>query len=100
MFAFRMRAYAAAHFEWDELLTVTWPDAEAKFQSEYTGGDDGLAYPVTIHGEIRGTDESIEQAEPRLSRMIGNTLSVIALAANAALGDPLAVATYGLDLTE
>jgi hypothetical protein len=99
-FAFRMRAYAATHFDWDDVLTVTWPDAEANLQSEYTGGDDGRAYPVTIHGEIRGQGESLEEAEPRLAAMIGNTLPLIALASNAAVADPLAVAAYGLDLTE
>ena len=35
-FAFRARAYSAAHFEFEEVLTVNWPDAEAKLQSEYT----------------------------------------------------------------
>lgn len=99
-FAFRMRAYAAAHFEWGDVLAVTWPDAEAKLQSEYTGGEDGRAYPVTIHGEIRGPGESLAEVEPRFGPMIGNTLPLIALAANAAVADPLAVATHGLDLTE
>ncbi len=32
----RMRAYAAAHFAFDDVLTVSWPDADAKLQSEYT----------------------------------------------------------------
>src|SRR5687768_16638468 len=100
LFAFRMRAYAAAHFEWDELLTVTWPDAEAKLQSEYTGGEDGRAYAVTIHGEIRGPGASIEEAEPRLANSIGNTLPIIAVGANAAVADPLAIATHGIDLRE
>ena len=99
-FAFRMRAYAAAHFEWGDVLAVTWPDAEAKLQSEYTGGEDGRAYPVTIHGEIRGPGESLADVETRFGPMIGNTLPLIALAANAAVADPLAVATHGLDLTE
>ncbi len=100
MFAFRMRAHSAAHFEWDDVLTVTWPDAEAKLQSKYTGGGDGRAYPVTIHGEIRGPGESLAEAEPRLAQAIGNTLPLIALASNAAVADPLAVAAHGLDLTE
>jgi hypothetical protein len=100
LFTFRMRAYAAAHFAWDEVLTVTWADAEAKLQSEYTGGDDGRAYPVTIHGEVRSPGESIEEAEPRLAGSISNTLSLIALAANAAVADPLPVATHGIDLSE
>jgi hypothetical protein len=99
-FAFRMRAYAAAHFEFDEILTLTWPDAVAFVQSEYSGGDDGQAYPVTLHAEIRGEGESLEEAEPRLARAIGNTLPVIALASNAAVADPLPVAAHGLDLSE
>jgi hypothetical protein len=99
-FTFRMRAYAAAHFEWDDVLTVTWADAEAKLQSEYTGGKDGRAYAVTIHGEIRGVGESIEEAEPRLANSIGNTLPLIAVAANAAVADPLPIAAHGLDLSD
>jgi len=94
-----MRAYAAAHFEFDDVLHVAWPEAEAWLQSEYTGGEDGRAYPVTIHGEIRGEAGSIAEAEPRLANMIGITLPLIALASNGAVDDPLAVATYGLDLT-
>jgi hypothetical protein len=100
MFTFRMRAYAAAHFEFDDVLTITWPTAEAKFQSEYTGGEDGRAYPVTIHGEIRGEGDSLDEAEPRLAKWVGNVLPVFALAANAAIADPLAVVAHGLDLTE
>ncbi len=99
-FTFRIRAYAAAHFEWDDVLTATWPDAEAKFQSEYTGGDDGRAYPVTIHGEIRSDGESLDEAEPRLANAISNVLPLLALASNAAIADPLAVVAHGLDLTE
>ncbi len=99
MFAFRIRAYAAAHFEWDDHLTVTWPNAVCVLQSEYTGGDHGRAYPVTIHGEIRGEDESLEDAQRRLSGLIGETLPTLALASNAAIATPLAVAAYGVDLT-
>ncbi len=99
MFTFRMRAHAAAHFEWNDLLTATWLDTEAKFQSEYTGGDDGRAYPVTIHGEIRGEGASLNEAEPRLAGAISSVLPILALAANAAIADPLAVAAHGLDLT-
>jgi hypothetical protein len=88
-FLFRMRAHAAAHFAWDDILTVTWPDAEAKLQSEYTGGKSGRAYPVTIHGEIRGGGQSLEEVEPRYASALGNTLAIIAVAANAAIGDPL-----------
>lgn len=95
-----MRAYAAAHFEWDEVLSLKWPDAEAKFQSEYTGGEDGRAYAVTIHGEIRGPGESIEEAEPRLANAIAIPLALLAVASNAAIDDPLAVAAHGVDLLE
>jgi len=97
-YAVRMRAYAAAHLPWDETMTVTWTDAEAKIQSEYTGGADGHAYGVTIHGEIRGAGESLEGAEPRLSTALGDVLPLIALSANAAVADPLMVASHGLDL--
>jgi hypothetical protein len=99
-YAFRMRAYAAAHFAFDDVMTVTWNDAEAKLQSEYTGGNDGRAYAVTIHGEIRGLADTVEDAEARFSKMIGNCLPMIAVAANAAIADPLAVVTHGLDITE
>jgi hypothetical protein len=57
------------------------------------------AYPVTIHGEIRGEGQSLEEAEPRLASAVGNTLPIIAVATNAAIADPLAVAAHGLDLS-
>jgi hypothetical protein len=99
-YAVRVRAYAAAHFDFDEHLVLTWPDATAFLVSEYTGGDDGRAYPVTIHGEIRGVGESLADAEQRLGPALGNVFPVLALAGNAAMADPLAVASYGLDLSE
>jgi hypothetical protein len=95
-----MRAYAAAHVGYSETLGVRFSDlaATAFLQSEYTGGEDGRAYPVTIHGEIRGEADTIERAEPLLASAIGGVLPIIALAANAAVADPLAIATYGLPL--
>lgn len=99
MFAFRVRAYAAAHFALNDVMTVRWPDAVAVLQSEYTGGTDGLAYPVTLHGEIRSEYASLEEAERRLGASIGNTLPIVALAANAAIADPLPIAVHGLDIT-
>jgi hypothetical protein len=98
-YAVRVRAYAAAHFEFDEHLMLTWPDAAAWFVSEYTGGEDGRAYPVTIHGEIRGGGESLGEAEQRLGTAVRNVFPILALAANAAMADPLAIASYGLDLS-
>ena len=80
--------------------TDSLPDAQAALQSEYTGGDDGRAYPVTIHGEIRAESTSAEGVEPRLASTLGQTLPVLALSGNAAVADPLAVAFYGLDLAE
>jgi hypothetical protein len=100
LFAFRMRAYAAAHFAFDEHIEVRWPDATAMFQSEYTGGADGRAYPVTLFGEIRGPGDSRDGAQAHLAATIGNALPTIALAANAAIDDPLAVGVFGLDLSE
>lgn len=93
-----MRAYAAAHFAYGEMLGVHFsdPTATAFLQSEYTGGKDGHAYAVTIHGEIRGKGATIEQAEPLLAEAVGGVLPMIALSANAAVADPLAIATYGL----
>lgn len=99
-FAFRMRAYAAAHFAFDSLLEITWPDAAAILQSEYTGGDDGRAYAVTLFGEIRGDAESLDAAQSWLAAAIGNALPSVALAANAAIDDPIAIAVLGLDLSE
>jgi hypothetical protein len=55
---------------------------------------------VTIHGEIRGAAESLGEAEARLRGTVGNVFPVLALAGNAAMSDPLAVASYGLDLSE
>lgn len=100
MFSVRIQAHAAAHFEYDDLLVVGWPDASAVLQSEYTGGDDGRARPVTMHGEIRGEAPSLDEAEQRLGGALANTLPVIAVGANAAIADPLAVAAQGIDLTE
>jgi hypothetical protein len=97
-FAFRTRAHAAAHFNFGDGLTFRWPGAVAVLQSEYTGGEDGRAYPVTIHGEIRGEAQSIEEAQAKLSSMIGNVFPLIALAANAAVADPLAICAHGVDL--
>jgi hypothetical protein len=97
-FAVRMRAYAAAHLSWDDTLVVTWQDASAILQSEYTGGDDGRAYAVTIHGEIRGSGESLQEAEQRLATALADAFPLIAVAANAAVADPLMIASYGLDL--
>jgi hypothetical protein len=59
-------------------------------ESEYTGREDGRAYPVTIHGEIRGEGESLDKAEPRLANAISSVLPILALAGNAAIADPLA----------
>jgi hypothetical protein len=93
-----MRAYAAAHFDFDDALQIAWPDADAILQSEYTGGDDGRAYAVTLHGEIRGPGDSLAEAEPRLSGALAAAFPLIAVAANAAIADPLPIASHGLDL--
>jgi hypothetical protein len=95
-----VRAYSAAHFEYSESITLPWADATAKLQSEYTGGTDGRAYAVTIHCEIHGVADSLDDAQRRLTPVLGNTLSVVALAANASVADPLVLAVHGLDLTE
>lgn len=79
---------------------VTWPDARAYLQSEYAGGASGRAYAVTLYAEIFGEAASLEAAQRHLSASIGNALPVVALAANAAIDNPLAVAVFGLDLTE
>lgn len=97
-FAVRLRAYSAAHFELADVLTLRWRDAVGMLQSEYTGGDDGLAYPVTLHGEIRGEGRTLEEAQRRLGDVLSNVFPLIAVAANAAISTPLAVAAHGLDL--
>jgi hypothetical protein len=99
-FLFRMRAYAAAHLEWDERIEIHFPRSIAILQSEYTGGENNHAYPVTIHGQIRGLGESIDEAQTRLANTIGLLLPVIALAANAALADPLPISIFGTDLSK
>ena len=96
----QMRAYAAAHFRFGEPLLLTWPDAQAVFQSEYTGGKSRRAYPVTIHGEIRGEGESLNEAQRRLSRALSRVFPLLAVASNAAVADPIMVIAHGLDLTE
>jgi hypothetical protein len=52
-FAFRMGAYSAAHLDFDDHLRLAWPDAAAVVVSEYTGGEDGRAYPVTLHADVQ-----------------------------------------------
>lgn len=44
-FVFKMRAYAAAHFDFDQHLEVTWSAARAYLQSEYTGGESCAPMP-------------------------------------------------------
>lgn len=95
-----MRTYAAAHFDFDQHIEVSWPDARAYLQSEYTGGASGRAYAVTLYAEIFGEATSLDAAQRHLAASIGNVLPVVALAANAAVDNPLAVAVFGLDLTE
>jgi hypothetical protein len=88
------------HFELADILTLHWGDAVGKLQSEYTGGDDGLAYPVTLHGKIRGEGINLEEAQQRLGDVLSNFFPLLAVAANAAIATPLAVAAHGLDLPE
>jgi hypothetical protein len=95
-----MRAYAAAHFPWDEFIGVRWSDANAAFQSEYTGGASAHAYPVTIHGEIRGGGQSIDEAQVRLGSAMASVFPMMAVAANAAVADPFPIVAYGTDLTD
>jgi hypothetical protein len=99
-FAVRLRAYAAAHFSLDEHLTIQWPDATGILQSEYTGGTTGRAYAVTLFGEIRGSAESLDEAQVRLGGSLGNVLPIVALAANAAIADPIPIAAFGLDVSK
>lgn len=99
-FAVRLRAYAAAHFSLDQHLVIRWPDATATLQSEYTGGSTGRAYPVTLFGEIRGTADSLDDAQMRLGASLSNALPIVALAANAAIGDPMPIGAFGFDLSQ
>jgi hypothetical protein len=99
-FAVSMRAYSAVHFDLDDHLRIGWPDAAAVVVSEYTGGKNGRAYPVTLAGEIQGEAESLQDAQLRLGGALANALPVFALAANAAVADPLPIGAYGLDLTD
>jgi hypothetical protein len=88
-FAFQMRAHAAAHFEWDHLFQINFPDGKrCLLQSEYTGGD-GRAYPVTIAGEIRGDFADLQTAQTDLANQIGgDLLPPISIATNAAIETP------------
>jgi hypothetical protein len=94
-----MRAYAAAHFAFSDVLTLTWPDAQVWLQSEYTGGRDGRAYAVTIHGEICGLADSIDDAQRRLSAVLTGILQAVALVGNAAVATPLMISAHGMDLS-
>jgi len=100
-FVFKMRAHSAVHLRLDDHLMITWPDgATAYIQSEYTGGESGRAYPVTLYGVMFGDAESVDAAQLDLSTRLGNALPVLALAANAAIAAPLPVAVHGLDVSE
>jgi hypothetical protein len=99
-FLFKMRAYAAAHLDLEQHIEITWPDAKAYLQSEYTGGSSGRAYAVTLYAEILGEAACLEDAQLRLSALIGNALPIVALAANAAIDNPRAVGVFGLNLIE
>lgn len=81
--------------EWDAKLWFHWPNATAVFQSEYTGGDDGRAYPITLRGEIRGDPGDPTSAEAEFANTLGGLLPLLALSANAAVADPRMVASYG-----
>jgi hypothetical protein len=94
-----MRAYAAAHLAMDQVLEVRWPDAVAFLQSEFVEGPEA-SYPVTILGEARGQGDSPEAEQQRLGNAIDSIYSLIALAGNAAVATPLAIAAYGSDLSE
>jgi hypothetical protein len=98
-FAFRVRAYAAAHFEIDDHVELRWPGVGGIVQSEYSGGEDGRAYAVTLHAEVRGLAESIDQAQEQFGALVAGVFPLISVAANAAIADPIPVAAYGLDLT-
>lgn len=96
-----MRAHAAAHFEWEHLFQINFPDGKrCLLQSEYTGGD-GRAYPVTIAGEIRGDFADLQTAQAELANLIGgDLLPPISIATNAAIETPMPVACFGVDLSE
>lgn len=98
-FTVRLRAHAAAHLDFDETLKLTWPDGEALLQSEYTGGTDGKAYAVTLHGEMRGLAESLDDAHRKFANVLLNLFNIVGLCANAAVADPRMIAAYGIDLT-
>jgi hypothetical protein len=95
-----MRVYAAAHFARDDHLQMTWIDAQGILQSEYTGGESGMAYPVTMFGEVRGQAQSLDDAQNRLGGALGNVLPLVALASNAAIADPLPIAAFGLNVED
>ena len=98
-FAVRVRAYAAAHFEIYDHVELRWPGVGGIVQSEYSGGEDGAAYAVTLHAEVRGLAESIDQAQEQFGNLVAGVFPLISVAANAAVADPVPVAAYGLDLT-
>ena len=99
-FAVRARCQAAAHFQWDDVLRLNFPEGPANYQSEYTGGEDGRSYAVTIHGEIRGEGATLQEVEVRLAERLRAPLPVLAVASNAAMGEMLLVASHGLDLSQ
>lgn len=99
-FAIRARCHAAAHFDWDDVLRLNYPEGQAAYQSEYTGGEGGRAYAVTIHGEIRGEAASLKEAEFRLASALRAPFPALAVASNAAMGEMLLVSSHGLDLSQ
>lgn len=99
-FLVRLRAYSAIHLAHEDRLWITWPDAKAVLQSEYTGGKSGRAYPVTLHGEIRGSVADLDAAQERLGGSLNHVFPIVALAGNAAIDNPLMITAHGLDLSD
>lgn len=99
-FAVRLRAYSAVRLKFDDVLDVSWVarDATAKFQSEYTGGDDGRAYAVTLHGEIRGQATDLDDAQAGLAGQMATALTIVAVAGNGAIAPPQLISAHGLDI--
>ena len=57
-YAVRLRSYAAAHFEWSVVNTITWHFAEAKLQSSQRILRTGVFRRVTIDEEPRLSGET------------------------------------------
>jgi hypothetical protein len=89
-----IRARSAAHFPQGKGIAVQLPVGSCVVVSEYEGGENG--WPVNLRGELRGLASSLDDAQLRFKEPLGRVLPLVALAANAGVGDPQMLVAHAL----